>query len=339
MNVEHVVRTTRNDDKRKSTTPGGDWKDTDPEGLIRREEEHKRRKYNEKGQNGDSVRGRSTNEVQRSSRRDDGNRRYDQRYPPPTRGRDTRQSTRHGGHNSSTSSKPTAVRSTQRVDTTPRTHESVDAAQDMLTAFPSSSTSSSRKRCADPLAPVMGTWADEMEKIDKREDNKENGAPNPWKKSESTGERLTDEKRLTKRQRQIDIGKETVGYKVYCEKITRAERTKHHPQTPDKGVACSSRSWQGVVRVWRRKLHYWDTPEVVEKYRKKMGWSDDEEEEEEEDEDKIVIKTEEDDGFGVKSESIDKAVKSEQDIDMKEEVKHEDEEYVTEAMLFVKTEE
>ena len=31
-----------------------------------------------------------------------------------------------------------------------------------------------------------------------------------------------------------------------------------HPVTPDKSARMSKRSWDGVVRVWRRALHRWD---------------------------------------------------------------------------------
>lgn len=41
-------------------------------------------------------------------------------------------------------------------------------------------------------------------------------------------------------------------------KFFRKERTPDHPWTPDKYTICSTRSWQGVMRIWRRKLHYWD---------------------------------------------------------------------------------
>jgi len=66
--------------------------------------------------------------------------------------------------------------------------------------------------------------------------------------------------KLECRQRQIDIGKNTEGYKNYINDITRKERTKDHPWTPNKFTVCSTRSWQGVMRIWRRKLHFWDVP-------------------------------------------------------------------------------
>ena len=38
----------------------------------------------------------------------------------------------------------------------------------------------------------------------------------------------------------------------------RWQRGKNDPQTPDKHKNCSTRSWQGQIRVWRRALHRWD---------------------------------------------------------------------------------
>lgn len=36
----------------------------------------------------------------------------------------------------------------------------------------------------------------------------------------------------------------------------RKERTKDHPSTPTN----SRRAWDGLVKVWRKKLHCWDDP-------------------------------------------------------------------------------
>jgi len=70
----------------------------------------------------------------------------------------------------------------------------------------------------------------------------------------------TDERKLSGRARQIEIGKSTEGYSLYLADIPRKDRSKDHPWTPDKFTICSTRSWQGVVRLWRRKLHFWDPP-------------------------------------------------------------------------------
>lgn len=40
----------------------------------------------------------------------------------------------------------------------------------------------------------------------------------------------------------------------------REERTKEDPKTPEKFQMCSTRSWVGQIKNWRRKLHVWDPP-------------------------------------------------------------------------------
>lgn len=68
------------------------------------------------------------------------------------------------------------------------------------------------------------------------------------------------QKTLQNRQKQIDYGKNTIGYDEYIRQIPRDERLPHMPQTPDKLQDCSKRSWDGQVRKWRRALHRYDPP-------------------------------------------------------------------------------
>ena len=47
---------------------------------------------------------------------------------------------------------------------------------------------------------------------------------------------------------------------ILCD-IVHSCRWKRHmsnPSTPDKYSACSTRAWQGQIRVWRRLLHKYD---------------------------------------------------------------------------------
>lgn len=71
---------------------------------------------------------------------------------------------------------------------------------------------------------------------------------------------LTDEHRLAQRQKQIDFGKNTAAYGRYITEKPRHCRGVEDPKTPDKFQICSTRSWTGQVRCWRRKLHEWDPP-------------------------------------------------------------------------------
>jgi len=66
-------------------------------------------------------------------------------------------------------------------------------------------------------------------------------------------------KRLESRQKQIDIGKNTPGYKNYIQQIKKEKRKYYDPHTPDKYQICSKRSWDGQIRVWRRLLHLYDS--------------------------------------------------------------------------------
>ncbi|KAK5578013.1 hypothetical protein RB653_002963 [Dictyostelium firmibasis] len=67
--------------------------------------------------------------------------------------------------------------------------------------------------------------------------------------------RETDPKRLAARQRQIDIGKMTAGYKNYIVLVPKSKRKPTDPKTPNKNQVCSKRSWDGQIKKWRRQLH------------------------------------------------------------------------------------
>ncbi|XP_020629172.1 histone RNA hairpin-binding protein-like isoform X2 [Orbicella faveolata] len=71
---------------------------------------------------------------------------------------------------------------------------------------------------------------------------------------------LTDAHKLLQRQKQVDIGKNTLSYGRYITAVSREQRTKEDPNTPDKFQMCSTRSWVGQIKNWRRKLHVWDPP-------------------------------------------------------------------------------
>jgi len=64
--------------------------------------------------------------------------------------------------------------------------------------------------------------------------------------------------RVKARQRQIEIGKNTLGYQRYTEKVPREKRRWNHPVTPDARVQQSKRRFAGAVSAWRRKLYEWD---------------------------------------------------------------------------------
>ncbi|XP_022814016.1 histone RNA hairpin-binding protein [Spodoptera litura] len=125
------------------------------------------------------------------------------------------------------------------------------------------------------------SWAAELEMEETRENSKstrdkssgsrENSnsrkKARPNSKSESEKKESTPRKPLEletdplvlrRRQKQIDYGKNTVGYYNYTNHVRYEERTKDHPKTPDKFAKYSRRSWDTLIKLWRKKLHEYD---------------------------------------------------------------------------------
>ncbi|XP_076161410.1 stem-loop binding protein [Ptiloglossa arizonensis] len=71
----------------------------------------------------------------------------------------------------------------------------------------------------------------------------------------------TDPRILAHRQKEIDYGKNTIGYDRYIEAVPKEKRTREHPRTPPKHIKYSRRGWDGMVRLWRKQLHQWDPPQ------------------------------------------------------------------------------
>ncbi|CEL92816.1 unnamed protein product [Vitrella brassicaformis CCMP3155] len=71
-------------------------------------------------------------------------------------------------------------------------------------------------------------------------------------------EEVARQKRISHRQKQIIIGKNTPGYQNYRRTVKREHRTAADPMTPDANKACSKTRSDREFGMWRRALHRYD---------------------------------------------------------------------------------
>lgn len=68
----------------------------------------------------------------------------------------------------------------------------------------------------------------------------------------------TDPEILSRRQKQIEYGKNTIGYDNYLKSIPKDKRVAADPKTPPKNLRYSRRAWDGLIKSWRLRLHQYD---------------------------------------------------------------------------------
>ena len=72
-------------------------------------------------------------------------------------------------------------------------------------------------------------------------------------------EAADDGKRAEARRKQITFGMSTEGWKKFIELVPEGDRKRIDPIPPDVEQKCSKRSFDGQVRLWRQRLHLFDT--------------------------------------------------------------------------------
>ncbi|KAJ0176574.1 hypothetical protein K1T71_007753 [Dendrolimus kikuchii] len=101
---------------------------------------------------------------------------------------------------------------------------------------------------------------DSRENSSSRKRHKPNSYPDQKPRTQGRPLKVeTDLLILQRRQKQIDYGKNTVGYHNYMQHVPFDQRTKEHPKTPDKYTKYSRRSWDTLIKMWRKELHKYDT--------------------------------------------------------------------------------
>ncbi|CAF1208573.1 unnamed protein product, partial [Didymodactylos carnosus] len=78
-------------------------------------------------------------------------------------------------------------------------------------------------------------------------------------------------KELCRRQKDISKGKLTKSYEIYAKSVLRKNREPDHPKTPCKYKKCSRRAFDGMIKIWRRRLHMFDKNDgIIEETKPKL---------------------------------------------------------------------
>jgi len=77
----------------------------------------------------------------------------------------------------------------------------------------------------------------------------------------------TDSSIISRREKQIEYGKSTPAYERYINQVPKNARTFKMPHTPEKTKKYSRRQFDGMVKIWKIKIHEWDLLTNGEKFR------------------------------------------------------------------------
>jgi len=92
----------------------------------------------------------------------------------------------------------------------------------------------------------------------KRKRNESGGSSSPIANKRWVPRYESNQDIIRKRQKQIDYGKNTIGYARYRQTVPKRDRKPGDPKTPNKYLVHSRRSWDQLVKNWRKRLHTYD---------------------------------------------------------------------------------
>jgi len=77
----------------------------------------------------------------------------------------------------------------------------------------------------------------------------------------------TDSSIISRREKQIEYGKSTPAYERYITQVPKEARTAKMPRTPEKTRKYSRRQFDGMVKIWKIRIHEWDLQANGDKFR------------------------------------------------------------------------